>query len=522
MAERGLLRPSLRVADWRARLPTRRLSLDALAALVTILCTCDVAALLGVIARSQITQAMAFLLGIVVMGLVVSRRSVLVVGALLCVACYDFFFVSPRLTLVSDESGYPAVYLLLLFVGLLMSLYMANFRDLLKLSMAQSVRTGRLLETSRLLQACGSEEQIVEACGQQLARMLEAPVAIFPCEGGELGAPRPFLREGGSRPPDDVDAARLALCEREPVGAGCERLPECPGSYLPVLRGGEVFAVIGLAVPARGMDSEALAMARAVTGDMRLALERNAALDAREAERVRAEAERTKSVLLRSISHDLRTPLTAIIGNADLLLSGSVDVGERDRDGLLRDIRDDAAWLSEVVENLLTMTRMGDGVAFRREPELLDDIILEAVQLCSRHAQGHEIRFEPPSEVIVCSLDACVMTQVVVNLINNALTYTPTGGVVSVTVGRAPGATDALVSVLDEGPGIPDAQKEAVFEAFYTLDPRRPDGRRGVGLGLALCKAIVEAHGGTIWVEDRLPRGAAFRFTLSSQEVESA
>lgn len=230
------------------------------------------------------------------------------------------------------------------------------------------------------------------------------------------------------------------------------------------------------------------------------------------------ENEKLRANLLRSVSHDLRTPLTAISGNADMLLDRDVALSETERRSLEQDIYDDATWLTGVVENLLTVTRLENGsVALEREVELVDDMVEEALRHVSRDVEFHHLTFVPSTELLLARMDAHVMVQVVVNLVNNAIAYTPHGSNIVVSVAHA--GDYAEVSVADDGPGISDEDKARVFEPFYTSDRVVADGRRGIGLGLSLCRSIVEAHDGTLRVVDVDPHGALFVFTLPLEEV---
>lgn len=244
----------------------------------------------------------------------------------------------------------------------------------------------------------------------------------------------------------------------------------------------------------------------------------------RSSERASAEAqlvaqnEQLRANLLRSVSHDLRTPLTAISGNADVLLDPSVTLDDAQRRALVQDIHDDASWLTGVVENLLVVTRMEDGeVTLDGDVEVVDDVVEEALCHVNGDIVQHELAYEPSDDLLLARMDAQVMVQVVVNLVNNAIVHTPPGSHIVVRVTRE--GDYAAVSVIDDGPGISDADKKHVFERFYTATGTSADGRRGIGLGLALCKAVVEAHGGTLRLEDVEPHGAAFTFTLPLEEV---
>jgi len=232
-----------------------------------------------------------------------------------------------------------------------------------------------------------------------------------------------------------------------------------------------------------------------------------------------AEREQLRANLLRSVSHDLRTPLTSISGNADMLLDDEVSLSDEVRGQLTRDIYDDATWLHTVVENLLAVTRLEDGeVMLNLEVELVDDVIEEAMRHVSRDARLHEIVVVPSSELLLARLDPQLVVQAIVNLVNNAIAHTQEGSVITISSHRE-GSMVALV-VADDGPGISDDDKEQVFDLFYTASNRTADVGRSMGLGLSLCRSIVKAHGGSIRVEDVNPHGARFVFTLPAEEVD--
>ena len=246
-------------------------------------------------------------------------------------------------------------------------------------------------------------------------------------------------------------------------------------------------------------------------------LRRNAALSMRAS--VVAEREQLRANLLRSVSHDLRTPLTSISGNADMLLDDEVSLSDEVRGQLTRDIYDDATWLRAVVENLLAVTRLEDGdVMLNLDVELVDDVIEEAMRHVSRDARFHEIVVVPSNDLLLARLDPQVIVQVIVNLVNNAIAHTPEGSTITISSHRE--GPMVAVEVADNGPGISDEDKDQVFELFYTAGHKSADVGRSMGLGLSLCRSIVTAHGGTIRVEDADPQGARFIFTLPAEEVD--
>ena len=222
--------------------------------------------------------------------------------------------------------------------------------------------------------------------------------------------------------------------------------------------------------------------------------------------------------LLGSISHDLRTPLTAIAGNADVLLSDAAVLTEGQRAKLAADIRSDATWLTSTVENLLAITKLENGgMSLNATVELMDDIIEEALRHVDPAVSEHALVVEPSPDVALVSVDARLMVQVVVNLVNNAVAHTPAGSRIAIRT-WVEGAR-VRCSVADDGPGIPEADRARIFESFYIVNHGLADGRRSVGLGLSLCSSIMAAHGGAIGVSAVEPHGCCFELDLPAYRI---
>ena len=232
-----------------------------------------------------------------------------------------------------------------------------------------------------------------------------------------------------------------------------------------------------------------------------------------------AKNEQLRANLLRAISHDLRTPLTSISGNAGVLLANVDDITPEKKKQLYADIYDDSMWLINLVENLLAVTRIEDGtMSLRLKPELMDDVISEALRHINRRKAEHHITVEHSDELALARMDARLIVQVVINIVDNAIKYTPPGS--DINVRTYVKNKQVVTEIADNGPGIPDDAKPRIFDMFYTANARIADSRRSMGLGLALCKSIVTAHGGAVTVEDNSPTGTVFRFTLPVEEVK--
>lgn len=232
-----------------------------------------------------------------------------------------------------------------------------------------------------------------------------------------------------------------------------------------------------------------------------------------------AQNEQLRANMLRSISHDLRTPLTSISGNASTLISAGSTLDEDAKQQIYTDIYSESMWLIGLVENLLYATRIEDGkMQLRLSVEILDDLVSEAAKHTQRTHPKRIINVEMRDEIIPVVADANLVVQVIINLIDNAVKYSDENSPVTVRVKKE---TDfAVIAVADFGVGIPESERSKVFDMFYTGGNRSSDSRRSLGLGLSLCKSIVSSHGGTITVSDNNPKGTVVSFTLPLGKVE--
>ena len=236
---------------------------------------------------------------------------------------------------------------------------------------------------------------------------------------------------------------------------------------------------------------------------------------------MKTQQEQLRANLLRAISHDLRTPLTSISGNAGVLMEKSISLSEEKKQEIYTSIYDDSMWLVNLTENLLSITRIENGtLQLQMNAELLDDVFREAMAHIDRKASEHEITVSLSDDMLMADMDARLIIQVIINIVNNAIKYTPVGSHICLSAEKENGLV--CVKVADDGAGISDEAKKHLFDMFYTVrgENASSDSRRGLGLGLSLCKSIVEAHGGTISVRDNIPHGTVFAFTLPLEEVE--
>ena len=235
--------------------------------------------------------------------------------------------------------------------------------------------------------------------------------------------------------------------------------------------------------------------------------------------REESEHERYRGNLLRAISHDLRTPLSGIMGTSEMIRDMSRE--DDPRHALAQGIWDDADWLRSLVENILNLTRLEDGrLVLQKQPEAVEEIIANALEHIAKRAPEREIGVDIPEDLLLVPMDARLIVQVLVNLLDNAIKHTAPEREIRIAVQRD--GTDAVFCVADRGDGISPEDLPYIFRTFYTSRHNRADAKRGIGLGLAICDAIVKAHGGTIRAENRTDGGALFRFTLPMELAENA
>lgn len=448
-----------------------------------------------------------------------------IVSSVLSVVLYNFCFVTPLFSLDSYDRSYLVTFAIMFATAMVASELTVRIADNARASAKNAFRTRVLLETNQLLQQAHSAEECARVAMNQLIKLLRLDIVFYPASGDLLGDA--LYEPAGTQ---DRSASILTEYERavatwtftnnKRAGASTRTLPEAQCLYLAVRAGKEVFGVIGIALEGRSLEAFENSIVLSIVGECALALESDRAAREREEAAVLAKNEQLRANLLRSIGHDLRTPLTAISGSAAILRKSDEKLSLEQRCDLADAIYHDSLWLIDTVENLLAITRVEDGtIRLNLTSELIDEVIEAALSHVAQASRGRTVTVEHTDDILLVRIDVHLIMQVLTNLIMNAFKYTPEDSTVTVSA-RREGAF-VVVDVADDGPGVPDCDKPHIFERFFTSSNARPvDSRRSIGLGLSLCRSIVEAHGGVIEVRDNHPHGAVFRFTLPAEEIE--
>ncbi len=496
----------------------RRVALIALVVAGSTLTSLGVGAGFRALGLGEANIVLVFLLG-VAFAAYAGGRNAAAPAAVAAVLTFNFFFTHPLHTFAVSELQYVFTFLVLLVTGVAVSEMVARLRERAVDARDEAEANRVLYDVGRVLASSTSARRIAQDASREIEARLGKPVAVFLAARG----PRPLeLADAAGAPELTEDAAERSAALRA-MGAGRPSAPAdrgdgTQGTYLPLVPAdmsvlGALGVLVGRGRPAR---RESLLLG-ALALQIALALERDALAEAAQARAVEAESERLRANLLATVSHDLRTPLATIAGGASALLE--LERGREDpaRAELLREILAESHRLTRMVENLLQLGRVDDGrLVLHEELYPLDELLGAAVARLERYTDTRRIEIEAPADLPLVPVDADLIVNVLVNLLDNALRYAPQGPIY-VTASRA--AERLRVSVRDRGPGLGPGS-ERLFEPFVRAQGQ---SERGSGLGLAICKAVVTVHGGTIGALDRPDGGAEvwLELPLATQEVSA-
>jgi two-component system sensor histidine kinase KdpD len=448
---------------------------------------------------------MLFLLTVFLVSLRLGKQPA-VLAAFLSVALFDFFFVPPRLTFAVADAQYLVTFIVMLAVALVTGQLTAGLRRQAGISAQEARRNIALYEMAKSLSGAMTLGHVIE-CSQDFLRDVIGVKSdlLLPGEHGEL------VSVGKHGVWYEPHVALMAYGEdRRPHR---HPLTELDGVRYYTLHGSTRTRGVLVVSPLDG-DIDALdadhALLEAVASLIAIALERLHYVDVAQVAQVDMASERLRSSILSALSHDLRTPLTILYGQADALALAKPPLPEKQQQAADA-IREQSLRLCSLVENLLDMARLHAGqVKLRKEWQPLEEVVGAAIKLLERSLAGHTIRTALPPDLPLLEFDAVLIERVLCNLLENAVKYSPEPGTIEIKAKQVD--TKVEIAVCDNGPGIPEARREKLFDMFVRGSAESP--LPGVGLGLAICRAIVEAHGGEIRAEDRPEGGTCFVFTL--------
>lgn len=486
---------------------------------VLLICTA-VGYLFLLFGLTDVHVIVVYLIGVLVIAMITSGRTYSLVSSVLSVLIFNFFFTSPYFTLLSDPKNI-ATFAVMFLAALLQSSLTVRIKSQAIESSQKAYRTEVLLESSRVLSQAEGMEQVLEACAGQLKILLEKDLIMAAVnESNDVDPPLYFpFGKYEMEASLDKEAAECAIERKQICGDTTSWCTESQLMVWPIVGNEKVLALCAVDLKGEPLRNFEKNLMSSMLEQCAMVLETQRTLKLKQEIEEAARQEALRANLLRMISHDLRTPLTSISGNALLLMNAQKKLSTEKITELSHSIHEDAQWLIQLVENLLSITRIENGsMKIHVESELVEEVIEEALNHVDPGIETHPLHVELENDFIMAEMDAGLIVQVLINLINNAVKHT--SNETEIVIRAFQRRKEIVIQVCDQGEGIPQDKQEHLFEMFTTLNNLSGDSRRGMGLGLALCKSIIHAHQGTISMHDNLPKGSVFEFTLKASEVQ--
>ncbi len=439
-----------------------------------------------------------YVLGILI--IVIETKSYLwgILSSILCIVVFNFFFTEPKYTLMVNDSNYIVSFFIFLVVAFMASTLTSRLQKQIEISKRNEEMTNKLYKISSGYLNITDISNIIEYGTKNLELLIQRQCSVIYGDDAEFSKDK---------------AIEWCYSNCLPCGKGEYHFENLEYKYIPIKIKNKKIGVLQINCAKDNITKEEMLCVNTILSLITIAIERALLNIAEENNRLNIEKEKLKSNLLRSISHDLRTPLTSIVGGSAFLIDSIDTLNKKTILSLLTDINSDASWLSGMVDNLLNMTRIQDGrLSIKQQNEVVDDIISEAISRVSKRIGKHIIKTDLAKEILLVPMDGQLIIQVLINLIDNALKHTREDCIITIKTEKI---NDLMFfSVADNGGGINTDILDNVFESFVTKTNDSADRHRGIGLGLNICKSIIQAHGGMITAKNNEMGGATFVFTL--------
>lgn len=471
---------------------------------------------------SEANIIMVYILSVLLISVITNSRIHSLLSSVISVLLFNYFFTVPRFTLNATDAGYPVTFAIMFIAAFITSTLATKLKQQAKQAAQTAFRTKTLLETNQLLQKADSKQSVIDVTCRQLLKLIKKDIVYYTSINGDIQNPICFYNDEERThdyfSPNELAVAKWVLKNNKHAGAGTNTLNSAKCYYLAIRINDMVYGVVGIALGNDKLHSFEHSVMLSILGECALALENMMVNEEREKTNILVKNEQLRSNLLRSISHDLRTPLTSISGNANILIASEHVMPQEKRRQIYLDIFDDSIWLINLVENILSVTKIEDGsMKLNCETELVEDVVLEALKHIDRRKNDYIIKYQQKDDFLLAKIDARLIIQVIINIVNNAIHYTPIGSEIIISAKKE--NDFVVIEIADNGDGIAGGEKQRIFDMFYTANSSVADSRRSMGLGLALCKSIINAHGGKIQVIDNKPKGTIFYFTIPCEEV---
>ncbi len=450
---------------------------------------------------------LVYILSVVIVSRVTTGYMYGALASLLSVLLFNFFFTEPRFTFNVIRPDHPVTFAIMLAVALITSALTGRVKEQAKSAVEREHRTEVMYEINRKLLITHGVRAIAELVNGYISNIFERPAVLY------TGNPAEELPvSSGTEPillsPNERAVAHWVFMNGKHAGSGTGTLAGAVGYYMPFIAQGRVLGVMGLAGGGAGWPEHKDRVFLQIAGSLAaMALERQRLSDEQRQASVDAEKEKIRGDLLRAVSHDLRTPLTGIVGASSAILDTGDRLDKKEMKTLVAGIKEDSQWLLHMVENLLSVTRTGGGqFSVHKTVEAAEEVVAEAVSRIKSRFPGLNMKTRVPREPLMVPMDGTLIAQVLINLLDNAARHSGSGAEIRLAVKEE--NDSAVFEVFDNGGGIEEADLPHLFEG------RSADSVRGAGLGLSICMSIVKAHGGNMEAMNNPGGGALFRFIL--------
>lgn len=483
---------------------------------ITLICT-FIAWLMHLSGLSETNQVMIFFLGVAF----VSARYGFgpgILSSILSVMVFDFFFVAPYFTFSVNDAQYLVTFGVMLAIAIVISTLSHRIRQQADMSRQREQRTETLYRLSQSLASTAGVFQLAATAQSQLSKSFSSQVMIFlPDQFNHIKVPI-----GGSdnfTPTErDIAVSQWVFEHGQIAGAGTDTLPDNNALYIPLIGAGGTVGVLSIlsANSDKFVSPDQRQFLQMAANQLALAIERSISAEHARKILVQMEAESLRNSLLSSVSHDLRTPLAVIAGAGSSLLEADHPLDTETQREFLHTIVEESNRLALLVDNIIHITRLESGkVTVNKQWYPIEEVIGSALERIKKQLISRPLKTHVPADLPLVKLDGILIEQVLANLLENAIKYTPQSSPIDIFAYVE--NKMMLIEIADRGAGLKDEEKTLVFDKFYR-GSTAPKSQRGAGLGLAICRAVVEAHQGKIWEENRPDGGARFIFSLPLQD----
>lgn len=471
---------------------------------------------------SEANVIMIFILGVIIVNIKTTGYILGFLCSIISVTLFNYFFTEPKYSLQVYDKSYLGTFAIMLAVTFIIGTLTSKLQREVCNSSARENRTQILYRVNEKLLSATGVTDVVAIGIKYISKLLKRTVVCYLSKENKFLST--FIYNEGK-----VEKSSTLLNKSEETvaywtflngkesGAGTNTFYGSKGYYMPLKSQTKILGVIGISCIDGILEPEQKFIFKTVANQITIALDREILSEIQKNSELEIESERLRSNLIGAISHDLRSPLAGIKGAVSTIIENGKLISEGTKDELLHGVYEDTEWLIRLVENLLSMTRLDKGkMEIKKSMELVEEVVYEAVQRTSKRFKDHKIEVTVPKEIIMVPMDGGLIEQVIINLIDNALKFTPKDSLIEVKAYQK--EHKVFFEVIDNGTGIEQKILPHIFDRFFTNGSRISDSRRGVGLGLAICKSIVEAHGGKIEAFNRKEGGAIFRFNIPKEE----